>query len=385
MDYFDNQQHQTSMLDDIEKENHVAIETDIDKREKTAEEADFRTCIMLQNNFRDKECDDTHYINKIDALLRNTPSVELRSIIETDNFNATDTIIAMWFGIDYSDFPNATSVFRFLLSLAYIIEPEWNNGKNRSNNQFYISIGNHTPYDQSKDFQQVTLHELNIINKVMTGRVPELQVIDIQRLHTLVCLFIVDEQRRAFTMNEVLDFDLDKHLINSLLWHADFTIETQEPSFTVELFGNDASRFRGFTHEASQLITPLSNEQFSLIEQRTIVPKDFITDTGMRVYIDALSERWLSADKEPDWNQQISRSLDSLVCDYIRSGHMRFRGYAVELKPVDNFGFRLAFPKRKNSTAYLKVLIVYVGFIEYTGRLYDVCLWKPLFTTPSNL
>ena len=46
MDYFDNPQHQTSMLDDIEKENHVAIETDIDKREKTAEEADFRTCIM---------------------------------------------------------------------------------------------------------------------------------------------------------------------------------------------------------------------------------------------------------------------------------------------------------------------------------------------------
>jgi hypothetical protein len=122
-----------------------------------------------------------------------------------------------------------------------------------------------------------------------------------------------------------------------------------------------------------------------LIEQRTIVPKDFITDTGMRVYIDALSERWLSADKEPDWNQQISRSLEPLVCDYIRSGHMRFRGYRVELKPVDNFGFRLAFTKRKDSTAYLKVLIVYVGFIEYTGRLYDVCLWKPLFSTPSNL
>jgi hypothetical protein len=105
----------------------------------------------------------------------------------------------------------------------------------------------------------------------------------------------------------------------------------------------------------------------------------------MRVYIDALSERWLSADKEPDWNQQISRSLEPLVCDYIRSGHMRFRGHVVEMKPVDNFGFRLAFPKRKNSTAYLKVLIVYAGFIEHTGRMYDVCLWKPLFSTPSNL
>ena len=390
MDYFDNPQHQTSMLDDIEKENHVVIETDIDKREKTAEEAEFRNVIILQNKYRENECDKDYYIRKIDHLLKNTPSVELRSVIETDNFNETDTIIALWFGLDYEDFPSATSVFRFLSSLAYIIEPRWNDVNEKlTNNKIYrknlmegtfdISIGKHSPYDQSLDYQQVTLSDLKIIKHVMTGQVPQLQAIDIQRLHTLVSLFMTDEAQRTFTLNEVLDFELSKNLIQGVLWHGDFTVTNDyEYSTTFELGGRNSDMFRGISHETNRFIEPLSEDALTLMDQRAIVPDGFINDSAMRIYIDALSERWLSADKDPDWNQQVSQGLSHIVYDYISRGRMRFRGHLTEIKPTPRLSMLERFSSRKQQDTELEVFIVYIGMIEDNGRLYDVCLYKPL-------
>ena len=381
-DWFDNPENTRQMVDDIDREVEKTVEIDIDKREKTAEEAEFRNVIILQNKYRENECDKDCYIRKIDHLLMNTPSVELRSVFETDNFNETDTIIALWFGLDYEDFPSATSVFRFLSSLAYIIEPRWNdvNAKIRqSENPFNITIGKHTPYDQGKDWQQVTLSDLKIIKHVMTGQVPQLQSIDIQRLHTLVSLFMTDEAQRTFTLNEVLDFELSKNLIHGVLWHGDFTVTNDyEYSTTFELNGKNSDMFRGISHETNSFIEPLSEDVMTLMDQRAIVPDSFINDSGMRIYIDALSERWLSADKDPDWNQQVSHGLSHIVYDYISRGRMRFRGHLTEIKPTPRLSMLERFSSSKQRDTELEVFIVYIGMIEDNGRLYDVCLYKPL-------